>query len=49
VKGETIFKEEVKQFLDLWKERGNSLDETIYEPLMQEFTAIKQGISSIWG
>jgi hypothetical protein len=43
VKGETIFKEEIKQFLDLWEKRGNSLDETLYEPLVQEFDAIKQG------
>jgi len=43
VKGPTLYKEELLQFVNLWKDKGYPVDESIYGTLDQEIDAIKQG------
>lgn len=43
VKGSSLYKEELHQFVELWKSRGNTIDESACAVLEQEFDAIKAG------
>jgi len=43
VKGPMIYKAEITQFMNIWKEKGNTIDESILDPLKQEYSSIKDG------